>query len=642
MIEALNTPTVDTVVLASPRWNWTEETLPHESIHISGKNRKVTFEGANSTDGSRVYIDCNQLIDRLVLSDGAEFHQRNIWADDCFLDTVPYTCFGRTTKGASILLEDSLFSDAKCTQFSESVGMNIMVDTARFARPLTTKIKKINEREALVMDTGWVPYVGTHGYWRLKNVSLSCTGNITHELPPDYKIIILGWNAQDKAFAAVVSMVVLALLYWVVAKWVWGLYDPPQEMYVARKKGFRLMNEMGSGRFGKVYRAKSRVNEQHVAVKVINIRPHNWTQLRQAWRECQLMSKLRHPSCIRVHTYYSARIAFRNGRKRSKNGSNDSTTTTTTSTTISPTTSTSYGTNFSSHFYIDDVTEALDSLVAVSNPEDVHTIARGVLGLGAGEAAGGGVGSASSMSISSFILPRGWMLNRSFSSMPSQQQPEQQKAVDNGKQSVFYTPPPTSTPEEEDVSAIGAPLWLQVHLVMEIADRGTLLDHVKAGKLQGNIPHVIETALDIAQGLVFLHSAENSLVHRDLSANNVLLMSEYNGRQYRAVISDFGLATVISLDTTHKTSDTKGSIPFMPPEVLDDNLVSPAVDIYSFGVLRTFLLFCFFVLCLVHLARWIPIPPKLTLYFFNMFCSRIHDDREGSVRRNECWSGYFL
>ena len=48
-----------------------------------------------------------------------------------------------------------------------------------------------------------------------------------------------------------------------------------------------------------------------MAVKVINIKPTEWEQLRSVWRECQLMGTINHGSCIRIITYYSARIAHK-------------------------------------------------------------------------------------------------------------------------------------------------------------------------------------------------------------------------------------------------------------------------------------------------------------------------------------------
>lgn len=79
-------------------------------------------------------------------------------------------------------------------------------------------------------------------------------------------------------------------------------------------------------------------------------------------------------------------------------------------------------------------------------------------------------------------------------------------------------------------------------------------------------------------------------VHRDLSPNNVLLTSDANKRGFRAVLSDFGLSTVLASGATHRTSQAKGTLTYMGPELITSDAVSPALDCYSFGVVLMFML----------------------------------------------------
>jgi serine/threonine protein kinase len=75
------------------------------------------------------------------------------------------------------------------------------------------------------------------------------------------------------------------------------------------------------------------------------------------------------------------------------------------------------------------------------------------------------------------------------------------------------------------------------------------------------------------------------MVHRDLSASNVLLTTAGGDeRGFRALLSDFGLSTVLSVEQTHRTSQVKGTISYMSPELFIQDSVSPALDIYSLGV----------------------------------------------------------
>ena len=49
------------------------------------------------------------------------------------------------------------------------------------------------------------------------------------------------------------------------------------------------------------------------------------------------------------------------------------------------------------------------------------------------------------------------------------------------------------------------------------------------------------TALEVARGLEYLHHPDRRMVHRDLSAANVLLTtSTSDARGFRALLSDFG------------------------------------------------------------------------------------------------------
>lgn len=57
--------------------------------------------------------------------------------------------------------------------------------------------------------------------------------------------------------------------------------------------------------------------------------------------------------------------------------------------------------------------------------------------------------------------------------------------------------------------------------------------------------HILATGLEIAEGLEYLHHSDRRMVHRDLSATNILLTtSAADDRGFRALLSDFGEAAV--------------------------------------------------------------------------------------------------
>lgn len=128
-------------------------------------------------------------------------------------------------------------------------------------------------------------------------------------------------------------------------------------------------------------------------------------------------------------------------------------------------------------------------------------------------------------------------------------------------------------------------------LVMEYCSLGNLHHAIAAGRLfldrrlrMPNMDWIIRTALDVAEGLAHLHDRRN-LVHRDISTNNVLLVPDPSDpRGFRAKLADFGLSTVLRERRTHKTSQLKGTVDFMPPEIFTCGEIRFAVDVYALGV----------------------------------------------------------
>ncbi|KAK3227513.1 hypothetical protein Dsin_007375 [Dipteronia sinensis] len=84
---------------------------------------------------------------------------------------------------------------------------------------------------------------------------------------------------------------------------------------------------------------------------------------------------------------------------------------------------------------------------------------------------------------------------------------------------------------------------------------------------------------DIAHALTYLHhSCTPSIVHRDISCNNILLNSESE-----AFVADFGTARLLHFDSSNRTI-VAGTCGYIAPELAYTMAVTEKCDVYSFGV----------------------------------------------------------
>ena len=87
--------------------------------------------------------------------------------------------------------------------------------------------------------------------------------------------------------------------------------------------------------------------------------------------------------------------------------------------------------------------------------------------------------------------------------------------------------------------------------------------------------------LDVAKGLNYLHCKRPPIVHRDLTANNVLLTSNFVAK-----ISDLGVSRMADTFNFQELSVAPGNSVVMPPEALKDNPVyDHKLNVFSYGCL---------------------------------------------------------
>ena len=137
------------------------------------------------------------------------------------------------------------------------------------------------------------------------------------------------------------------------------------------------------------------------------------------------------------------------------------------------------------------------------------------------------------------------------------------------------------------------------------------------------IPNEISYSIlhDVSLGLCYLHNKSPSIIHRDLSSNNVLLNSNMTAK-----ISDLGLARILNITPLQSSRMTAapGTIAYMPPEVLIENpKYDTSIDVFSFGILMIHI-FC---------SKW-PVPQVPQVFYRSgmpVICSEA-DRREVFLR----------
>ena len=113
------------------------------------------------------------------------------------------------------------------------------------------------------------------------------------------------------------------------------------------------------------------------------------------------------------------------------------------------------------------------------------------------------------------------------------------------------------------------------YIIMEYVDGVTLKEYLKEHKLPLNA--VLEIAVRLADALQHAHS--RNIIHCDIKPQNILIDKYLNPK-----ITDFGIAKMISNQTTVYTAAVMGSVHYISPEQAVGGKITASSDVYSLGI----------------------------------------------------------
>ncbi|KAL2639299.1 hypothetical protein AAZV13_06G162000 [Glycine max] len=115
-----------------------------------------------------------------------------------------------------------------------------------------------------------------------------------------------------------------------------------------------------------------------------------------------------------------------------------------------------------------------------------------------------------------------------------------------------------------------------INFITEIFTSGTLRQYRKKHK-HVDLRAVKKWSRQILEGLLYLHSHNPPVIHRDLKCDNIFV----NGNQGEVKIGDLGLAAI--LQQANSAHSVIGTPEFMAPELYEEEY-NELVDIYAFGM----------------------------------------------------------
>eukprot|EP00727_Mastigamoeba_balamuthi_P013581 m51a1_g8846 putative golgi apparatus membrane protein tvp23 homolog b-like (1492) ;mRNA; r:470165-476907 len=116
-------------------------------------------------------------------------------------------------------------------------------------------------------------------------------------------------------------------------------------------------------------------------------------------------------------------------------------------------------------------------------------------------------------------------------------------------------------------------------VVTEYMDGGTLADYLRREKRYADVYSLVAMAFDVLKGIAYLHSCKPPIVHGSICTQNLLL----DGRGM-VKVSDFWYSSKRGAFSSSGSGRSLKRAAWQPPEVIAGTFLTPATDVYAFGI----------------------------------------------------------
>ena len=130
----------------------------------------------------------------------------------------------------------------------------------------------------------------------------------------------------------------------------------------------------------------------------------------------------------------------------------------------------------------------------------------------------------------------------------------------------------------------GCSLTMQaIWIVSEFCSRGSLRMLLNDRALDLPFLKKVSICLDVADGMLYLHTRQPPIIHRDIKSHNIFITEPSPGH-FVAKIGDWGSARAVALTGAKSMTQGVGTACWLAPEVINYAHSSKDSDVYAFGI----------------------------------------------------------